>query len=123
MKARLLQKMGLDDRGDRTSPSKGLENTPSVSNAKLAPSGKSVSSWLLIGSHPTCLPSERSRPGSTWILFHARILWLLADTAWFFSGANYAHWPKQARVELMEWTMHLAENKDSEDAIQLLLNF
>ena len=60
MKARLLQKMGLDDGGDRTSLSKGLENTSSVSNANLAPSGKSVGSWPLIGSHPTCLPSDRS---------------------------------------------------------------
>ena len=44
-KACLLQKMGQEDGGDRTSPGKGLENAPSVSHANLIPSGKSVSGW------------------------------------------------------------------------------
>ena len=44
-KACLLQKMGLEDGSDRTSPGKELENVPSVSHANLTPSGKSVASW------------------------------------------------------------------------------
>ena len=41
----LLQKMGLEDGGDRTSPGKGLENIPCVSHANLTPSGKSAGGW------------------------------------------------------------------------------
>ena len=44
-KARLLQKMGLEDEGNRNSPGKGLENVPCVSHANLTPSGKSAGGW------------------------------------------------------------------------------
>ena len=66
MKARLLQKMGLEDGSDRTSPGKGLENAPpSVSHANLTPSRKSVGSWPLaanwFASYPG-FPATGSNP-------------------------------------------------------------
>jgi len=45
-KARLLQKMGLEDGGNKTSSGKGLENVLHVGHANLTPSGKSAGGWL-----------------------------------------------------------------------------
>ena len=56
-KACLLQKMGLEDEGNRTSPGKGLGNVPSVSHANFTPCVKSVGSWPPAANWFTSFPS------------------------------------------------------------------
>ena len=92
-KMRLLQKMGLEDRGDRTSPSKGLENVLCVSHANLTPSGMSAGGWPRV---LPWLPGDQSKPDS------ARILATMAASQYSLALRRCnAHRPKQVSVELM----------------------
>ena len=122
MKARLLQKMGLEDGGDRTSPGKGLENTPSVSHANLTPSGNSVGSWLPAANWFTSYPGFPATGPNPILL------------GFFSMPGFYGCLPIQPGSSEVQCTSaqagssgtdgsgdtHLAENSDSEDAIQLL---
>ena len=56
-KAWLLQKMGLEDEGNRISPGKWLGNVPSVSHANFTPCVKSVGSWPPAINRFTSFPS------------------------------------------------------------------
>ena len=121
-KARLLQKMGLEDGGDRISPSRGLENAPSVSHANLTPSGKSVGGWPpaanWFASYPG-FPTTGPNP---------------VPPGFFSMPGFYGCLPLQPCPSEVQCTSaqagssgtdrsgdtHLAENSDSEDAIQLL---
>ena len=77
-KACLLQKMGLEDGGNR--PGKGLENVPYVSHANVTPSGKSAGGWPPATNWFASFPGFPVT-GSAWILPYTWPLRLLPDTA------------------------------------------
>ena len=79
-KMHLLQKMGLEDRGDRTSPSKGLENVLCVSHANLNPSGMSAGGWPPAANWLVSFPGFPAI-GPNPVLPGFWPLWLLPDTA------------------------------------------
>ena len=56
---------GSEDGGDRTSPSKGLENLPCASHANLTPSGKSAGCWPPTANWVASFPLVSRRPVQT----------------------------------------------------------
>lgn len=121
-KARLLQKMGLEDGGDRTSPGKGLENVPCASHANLTLSGKSAGSWPPAANWFASFPGfPVTGPNPV-------------PPGFYPIPGHYGCFPIQPSSSEMQCTSaqaassgtdgsgdtHLAENSDSEDAIQLL---